>query len=308
MAKSGSSAGKVDLFLHQRVTVDFPAGPCPLRGQECPSTARVSVRHRPECPSPLVSCSFRVLPKRLKEGVPQRQTDPPGATQTLSLLRQNQPVHTLGLLCQVPNPRDKFVMDQARILSKFPILACWGRGNLLRGVGNLSALLCNPGHLSHPDPPSLLPNTQILSLLAGTALPGCSCLAHALLRCGWGMWWSLLHGTGTRSSLPGVCGEAGRARGCAGAGEMSEEWESQEGGPGPGDSSSCGHRAPEVTSGGTHRWTWRGQSQREPHCNPGKCCCKRSFWRSIYSEHFHLQALPCFWWQNAEVLLRAMLS
>lgn len=54
-------------------------------------------------------------------------------------------------------------MDQARILSKCPVLVCWGKGNFLWDVGSLAVLLCSPVHLSHPDPSSLLPNTPFLS-------------------------------------------------------------------------------------------------------------------------------------------------
>lgn len=109
----------------------------------------------------MVSCSSNVLLKCLNEDVPQSQTDPSeshGHTGSPNI------VPTLWVLCHVPNLKDKFVMDQARILSKCQILACWGRGNLLWDMGSLAVLLCNPVHLSHPDPSSFLPNIQFTSL------------------------------------------------------------------------------------------------------------------------------------------------
>lgn len=127
-----------------------------------------------------MSCSSNVLLKCLNEDVPQSQTDPSeshGHTGSPNI------VPTLWVLCHVPNLKDKFVMDQARILSKCQILACWGRGNLLWDMGSLAVLLCNPVHLSHPDPSSFLPNIQFTPL-PGTSLPGWSCITHHLLKAG----------------------------------------------------------------------------------------------------------------------------
>lgn len=87
----------------------------------------------PEGASHLVSCSYNVPFKCLNEDVPQSQTDPSESHRHTGSPNsaQNKPVHTSCVLCHVPDLRDKFVMDQPRILSKCPILACWEKGNLL---------------------------------------------------------------------------------------------------------------------------------------------------------------------------------
>lgn len=102
-----------------------------------------------------------------------------------------------------------------------------------------------------------------------------------------------------------------------GLGRMSEEWENHRVWRARkmsvvlGDNSSCGHRIPEVTSGGTHGWIWRDKSratvgkQRQPPCSPGKSWCKRCFWintlKTSIFKGFHIfrgkiqrfSCLPC---------------
>lgn len=80
--------------------------------------------------------------------------------------------------------------------------------------------------------------------------------------------------------------EQGGLRAVLGLGGMSEGWVHHcvwRAGKVSVGQGTTGHRIPEVTSGGTHGWTWRGESratvgkQREPHHNPGKCWCNRFF-------------------------------